>query len=285
MSRTPSEVIRKILPGIGLQQIKNSLSLARRENQSRSYPAKSTCFLTLSIDINRGPVITFRHRLEEHFGKQDLSFQDFVEIVHPSWAPFYLGSAEIAYKISTENPEWPISPEACYSIFVPLRKHDNQYYWYQQFSFPAYTDPETGMLAAHFNCYHELGPYENFRPSPPSVYAKFPDPNTQIQLQKKYETQLLNLEELLIGFLSPKQKEIIRIYSEFASCSEKQLPSLKELHDALDNPRSMEAVKRARTRLTEALRDEFGENSLLANPESFVHMLNEFFKKSPRDKQ
>lgn len=277
MSKTPSEIIRQILPGIDLQQIKNSLSLARREDQCRSYPAKSTCFLTLSIDHNQGPVISFRHRLEDHFGVKDMSFQEFVEIIHPSWSGFYFGSAEIAYKIAAENPEWQSTPEACYSICIPLRKHDTQYYWYQQFSFPAYTDPKTGTLAAHFNCYHELGPYENIRPSPPTVYAKFPTPDNLDRLEYKFKSQLLTVAPTLTGFLSIKHREMIEVYRNYLAKPKGVAPTLKELHDALENPKSMDAVKRARTRLGEALREEFGENSYLGNTESFVRMLNDFF--------
>ena len=277
MIKSPSEVIREIFPGSDLQQIKNNLSLARREEQCRNYPVAGTCFLTLSFAQDIGPVITFRHRLKEHFGIEEMTFSQYLELLHPSWMPFYHSVAEATYKTAIEFPAWPSAPEAYYSIVIPLRKHDGKYYWYRQLSFPALLDASTEMLTAHLNYYHEIGPYEHHRPTPPTVHAKFANPDELSRLQLHFQGKLSVLHGTLTSFLSPNHQEIMRVYADFLKAAG-SIPSLEELYSALEAPKSMAAVKRSRSRLAKALREEFGQNSHLANPEIFVQMLRDFFK-------
>ncbi|MEM6769114.1 MAG: hypothetical protein AAF597_00905, partial [Bacteroidota bacterium] len=68
----------------------------------------------MSFAKDIGPIITFRHRLREHFGVKDMTFLQFLDRVHPLWAPYYEGVGSVVYQIAADHPDWATTPEACY---------------------------------------------------------------------------------------------------------------------------------------------------------------------------
>jgi hypothetical protein len=123
------------------------------------------------MELGARPYVSWRHNTGNHFGQayEKLTYEGYLELVHPAWRMLYYLYGEIAYGISANDPEKLQKDNITFTLKVPLLGGDGNYYWYDQVVIPGELDGE-GQMCSHLNYYRRLDHYERLLPSAPTIH-------------------------------------------------------------------------------------------------------------------
>ncbi|MEL6359391.1 MAG: hypothetical protein AAFQ01_05575, partial [Bacteroidota bacterium] len=106
-----------------------------------------------TIHLYDRPKITRPIQLHQHLHINEISYEDYFDLIHDQWWKLYLFFGIAAYRVSEKYRDELLDQHATNQIKVPLRINGGpDYVWYNQVSIPAAFD-EYGRMAAHINIY------------------------------------------------------------------------------------------------------------------------------------
>lgn len=118
----------------------------------------------LVVDI-RQEKLELAYGMQKSLGITANSIKAFLQLIHPDYLEHYLVWAMASYKTTFELRPHIKPLQQSYRITIPLKRYDNQYYWYSYHATALRIDAN-GMLVTHLNTYYYEGKWseDNLRP-------------------------------------------------------------------------------------------------------------------------
>lgn len=168
-------------------------TLAESEKAHReAHPPADSFYL----EVRMGPPIQipWSCNTQALLGCRQLTYDSFMERVHPGYKAIFLYFGLAAYQLLFKYKEVIWQQPSAYSIMVPLRHNDGRYFWFNHFSEPSGL-AENGQLTHHINSYRLVNEFQGSMLLS-SPYALFPSdavPNIQQELQQLAAKPILGL--------------------------------------------------------------------------------------------
>ncbi|MEM9527402.1 MAG: hypothetical protein AAGA31_12380 [Bacteroidota bacterium] len=271
MQQHPSQIIRRLYAGVDRPSFDQLRRLDKLKRNCMEFPDAKYWYLVL--EVGEHPKVSWRHNTVAHLGERyaKLSYEDYLELVHPAWRLPYYSFGAIAYTISAQHPQQLQKRKVTFVQQVPLLKEDGEYYWYDQVVIPGAINA-AGQMTSHLNFYRELGRCRNHLPAWPVVYSGgLPDPEINAFFQ--YQRQEL-YESFLKEVFTDKQGEFLDKYRKLPAVLKRSEPNRQDAYRLLGMSKSN--YDKTQLRIKEQ-RINWFEEFATPSVSAFAIWLNDFF--------
>lgn len=271
MQYHPSQIIRRLYTGVDQPSFDQLRRLDKLKRNCMEFPDAKYWYLVL--EVGEHPKVSWRHNTVPHLGKRHtkLSYEGYLELVHPAWRFLYYSFGAIAYTISAQYPQQLQKKKVTFVQQVPLLTGSGEYYWYDQVVIPGAINA-AGQMTSHLNLYRELGSCRTHLPAWPVVHSGgWPDQEInaffQYQRPELYQTFLKEV-------FTEKQGNFLDKYRKLPTVLQRAEPNRQQAHRELGM--SISNYDKTLLRTKEQYTKWFAE---FATPSvfAFAVWLNEFF--------
>lgn len=260
----------KLFADLDPNGIKDYAYLERIQQNCVSQVNPFACYIT--IMLGKEPKVIWSHKTGSHFGLVDMTFDDLVGLVHPSWMFTYLNYGRVLYEVAFMHRDLFKQDGAAAARLVPLRHRSGKYYWYHQISIKVADDGD--YVAAHLNYYHQSAPYEGQLPDMPQMTTNG-EVNT-VATKEINQRALAFLPTFLEQFLSETQVKFMLQYRKIvAERGEKKLVQ-GELLELIDEVKTIDNLSKLKQRIGVNVKAFFGHPSL-TSAKALAVWLNRYF--------